>query len=246
MKHRASRGSRHHHDDLNRGDYRGDFGPEGHDRFASPPDHDHREHHEGHYGRRRYRDDRDASVDRDHPRREHEAGPWRWERFGREGWQRQRASGGYGSQYEAWRSGAGFTPAGFGFGPGEEPRRGGVADEDWQPTRPARGRGAWAADWEDRDERVDHRGRGPKGYRRSDDRIREEVCERLTDDGSVDATNISVQVQDGEVTLTGAVPSRAQKRNASMCVENVSGVHDVFNQLRVEHAGSPTQRAGVR
>ena len=79
----------------------------------------------------------------------------------------------------------------------------------------------------------DYRGRGPRAYRRADERIQEETCERLTDDWSVDASNITVQVQDGEVLLSGTVASRAQKRRAEECVESVRGVHDVINQLTV-------------
>ena len=229
MNHRAHRGGRQGHDDLNRGDYRGDFGPEGRDRFASPPDHDREEHHEGHDGRQRYRDRRDATHEPGDRQGERIAGPWRWNRLGREGWQRSRAQGGYGSQFGAWQSGAGLAPAGFGFGPDEDPSRGGFEDQDWQATRPARGRSAWAGDWSDEN----YRGRGPKNYRRADDRVRDEVCDRLTDDWGVDATEISVQVQDGEVTLSGTVPSRGQKRRAEACVESVAGVRDVFNQLKV-------------
>ena len=76
-------------------------------------------------------------------------------------------------------------------------------------------------------------GRGPKDYKRSDDRIREEISDRLTDDHHVDATEISVQVQGGEVTLTGTVPSRDQKRRAEDLAESISGVREVTNNLRV-------------
>ena len=58
---------------------------------------------------------------------------------------------------------------------------------------------------------ISHRGKGPKGYRPSDARLAEIVCERLTDDPFVDARNISVAVNDGEVTLTGSVEERRQK-----------------------------------
>ncbi len=51
------------------------------------------------------------------------------------------------------------------------------------------------------DERQDHRGKGPKGYTRSDERIREDVNERLTDDGMIDASEIEVDVKNGEVLL---------------------------------------------
>src|SRR5690606_23118505 len=67
-------------------------------------------------------------------------------------------------------------------------------------------------------------GRGPKGYRRSDERITEDVCDRLTDDPMVDASDITVQVRDGEVTLTGTVEDRRQKRRAEDIVEDVPGV----------------------
>lgn len=79
-----------------------------------------------------------------------------------------------------------------------------------------------------------HRGKGPKGYRRSEERIREDAYDRLTDDDRVDATNIQVQIEGDEVVLTGSVHSREEKRRAEDLVERVSGVRNVQNRLRVE------------
>ncbi len=84
-----------------------------------------------------------------------------------------------------------------------------------------------------------HRGRGPSGYVRSDDRIREDINDRLTDYDYLDATNISVEVKGCEVTLTGTVDSRYAKRVAEDIADDVSGVKNVENRLRV-NAGSST------
>jgi hypothetical protein len=92
------------------------------------------------------------------------------------------------------------------------------------------------------DEARSHHGRGPKGYTRSDDRIREDVSDRLTDDWIVDASNIDVTVSSGEVTLAGTVDSREAKRRAEDCAEGVSGVHNVQNNLRVQQ---PTERSSA-
>jgi osmotically-inducible protein OsmY len=81
-----------------------------------------------------------------------------------------------------------------------------------------------------------HRGRGPKGYRRSDDRIHEDVCERLTEDPFIDASNIEVAVTEGEVTLNGTVSSRGLKRRAEDLAEMAAGVAHVQNNLRVQGA----------
>jgi len=80
---------------------------------------------------------------------------------------------------------------------------------------------------------LSHRGKGPSGYQRSDERIRELVCEALADDHNVDASNIDITVKSGEVILSGTVEDRQQKRMAEDCVEQVSGVKDVQNQIRV-------------
>ena len=77
-------------------------------------------------------------------------------------------------------------------------------------------------------------GRGPKGYQRSDERLEEEVCERLTADPDVDASEIGVSVQNGEVTLEGTIHTRSMKRAAEDCIEAISGVQQVHNRLRVE------------
>lgn len=76
-------------------------------------------------------------------------------------------------------------------------------------------------------------GRGPRGYRRSDERIREDVCQCLTDDDHIDASDIEVTVKDREVMLTGTVTSRMQKRHAEDLIERLAGVRDVINSIRV-------------
>ncbi len=80
---------------------------------------------------------------------------------------------------------------------------------------------------------ADHRGRGPKDYVRSDERIRDDVNDRLTEDWRVDASNITVTVESGEVTLNGTVSERAHKRRAEDIAEDISGVKHVQNNLRV-------------
>jgi hypothetical protein len=76
-------------------------------------------------------------------------------------------------------------------------------------------------------------GRGPKGYRRTDERIREEVCERLMRHPWADSSEVDVHVKDGEVTLTGTVPDRRTKREIEDITEEVLGVQDMQNLLRV-------------
>jgi osmotically-inducible protein OsmY len=84
-----------------------------------------------------------------------------------------------------------------------------------------------------------HRGRGPKGYQRSDERIREDVNDRLTDDPHIDASEIEVTVSNREVTLSGTINSRFEKRHAEDLAETISGVTHVQNNLRVQ------QQAGM-
>jgi hypothetical protein len=79
-------------------------------------------------------------------------------------------------------------------------------------------------------------GKGPKGFRRSDDRIREEVCVTLTRHPGVDATDIDVDVSLGVVTLKGTVQERRMKHLAEITIENLLGVKDVINQIRIQRA----------
>ena len=78
-----------------------------------------------------------------------------------------------------------------------------------------------------------HRGRGPKGYARSDGRIREDVCDLLTDDPHVDASRVEVLVRDGDVTLSGTVDSRDARHHAEDLADRIRGVKHVGNDLRV-------------
>lgn len=83
-----------------------------------------------------------------------------------------------------------------------------------------------------------HRGKGPKGYTRSDDRIKEDINEKLWFDDHLDASNIEIEVQNGEVTLTGTVEDRYSKRAAEDLIEDLSGVKHVQNNLRVDSSES--------
>jgi len=96
-----------------------------------------------------------------------------------------------------------------------------------------------------RDQRGQFTGRGPKGYQRSDERIREDVSEALTRHGDIDASEITVEVRGGEVILSGTVDSREAKREAERAVENEPGVKEVQNQLRVQQKHETrTQESG--
>ncbi|MPZ34930.1 MAG: BON domain-containing protein [Rhodospirillales bacterium] len=70
---------------------------------------------------------------------------------------------------------------------------------------------------------------------RSDDRIREDVCDRLMEDPHFDASAIDVRVENGDVTLNGAVDSRRARRRAEDLAERVGGVKNVYSGLRVTH-----------
>jgi osmotically-inducible protein OsmY len=84
-------------------------------------------------------------------------------------------------------------------------------------------------------------GRGPKGYKRSDERIKEEISDILTRDQNVDASEIEIEVKDGEVTLTGTVTERRMKHHAEDLIEKCSGVKDVTNNLRVQKESQRSQ-----
>lgn len=79
-----------------------------------------------------------------------------------------------------------------------------------------------------------HYGKGPKGYRRSDDRVKEDVSEALYRDQNIDATDIEVEVKEGTVILKGSVESRQIKRDAENCVDHLTGVEDVRNELTIK------------
>jgi hypothetical protein len=145
--------------------------------------------------------------------------------------------GGYGSDTDEFAGGViddgrGGPPDDEGFDPGYSRARSGLgAFGSRDPNDAELGSGR-----EDSRSSGAYRGRGPKGYKRSDERILEDVCERLTEDPFIDASNIEVRVKDGEVTLDGTVSSRGVKRRAEDLAETASGVAHVQNNLRVQGA----------
>jgi hypothetical protein len=166
------------------------------------------------------------------------------------GWQR---GPGYMSEQDRWRSGRGYGRA-WEEGPGEagyrgQSRRPGMGEWGQQGFRgdfghgdergygqqePASARYGW-------EERGPYAGRGPRGYQRSNERIAEEVNERLTQHGWLDASGLEVSVENGIVTLSGEVDDYRAKRMAEDAALDVSGVGDVRNEIRVRRQGGDTE-----
>lgn len=164
-----------------------------------------------------------ASFDRDHDRYREE---------------------GRGSAHRDERDGSGFGwPSEFGFPPNNDYSPYGNYPQTRRPDYDDGDRGfleragdevmSWFGDRDARRRREeDHRGRGPKNYARSDERIREDMNDRLTEDVWIDASEIEVAVTGGEVTLSGTVEDRRAKRRAEDCADHVTGVKHVQNNLR--------------
>ena len=161
------------------------------------------------------------------------------------------SQGMYGSEYPTYRpnyrnddhgANAGYLGGQGGYNPYNNRRNENDYRRDdrdwWDKTRDEVS--AWFGDEDaerrrkaDRQMEGQHKGKGPKGYMRSDQRIQEDVCDRLSDDVYLDASNIEVKVQEGEVILSGTVNDRNQKRRAEDLAERISGVRDVENHIKV-------------
>jgi osmotically-inducible protein OsmY len=85
---------------------------------------------------------------------------------------------------------------------------------------------------------IDHRGKGPRGYRRSDKRI---LNDHLYLDPYIDASDIKVRVDNHEVILTGTVEDRNAKSRAEDIADSIPGVENVENRIRITkvHVADP-------
>lgn len=128
---------------------------------------------------------------------------------------------GYEQDYEQFRGREGQGAQTYG-GPGyQEPGRVGRGEGGGQAA--GRGGGLGAG----------HRGRGPKNYIRSDERICNDVNDRLMESDDVDPSEVEVHVEHGEVILRGTAHSKQEKRRMEDIAGTVLGVEEVLNHLRI-------------
>jgi hypothetical protein len=150
--------------------------------------------------------------------------------FGFGGMDRGFGGGGYGGYgrdpYSSgggyWANEGGFQPGRYGsqdYGPGD---RGYGMQRGYRADMPGYGQGERRP-----------MGRAPRSYMRSDERIKEDLCDRLMQSW-IDAEDVDVQVTKGEVMLGGTVRDRAAKRAIEDMAEQILGVKDVQNHIRVQ------------
>jgi hypothetical protein len=115
--------------------------------------------------------------------------------------------------------------------PGEYRRTPGNYDREYEEDYNAPSYWNYQKDWL---EPGPYTGVGPRGYKRSDERILEDVNDRLTQHAMIDASQIEVEVNEGEVTLKGSVKNRRMKRMVEANADMIPGVIDVHNRLRLK------------
>jgi osmotically-inducible protein OsmY len=79
----------------------------------------------------------------------------------------------------------------------------------------------------------------PETYEGADERIREDVCERLWHEPAVDVSDVTVEVKDALVKLEGTVLHRQMKHRIEDIAASCAGVADVDNRIRVGRPGAP-------
>ena len=203
--------------------------------------------------RGRWDDDRNREYDRG----QHEGSRFDENRsYGRERWEGGSSGQGYSQGYYGPRGGGQMGPDWGGYS--ERQRSYG-----YQPYgRPERDERYMRGEEYPRRDRDDERGplerfgeklregfrrlgRGPKGFKRSDERIAEDVCERIAR-SAINADDVEVTVKSGEVTLSGFVEARYDKRMLEDIADDVFGVSEVHNQLRVQPQSSALQSSTER
>lgn len=86
----------------------------------------------------------------------------------------------------------------------------------------------------------------PKGWRRPDDRISQDVTIALVSDAGIDGGDIDVRVAEGEVTLMGTVADKFARQRAEDIASRVFGVTDVQNLLRIKRDGDGVEGSSGR
>lgn len=113
----------------------------------------------------------------------------------------------------------------------------GKANPELEPPRDADlARGPSGTQWNQN--LTDHSGLGPKGFKLSDKRLLEKVCEVLLHSHEVDPTDMEVTVKDGVVYLEGSIFSKGMKIVAEDLVGSIPGVEDVFTRLKIKQKES--------
>lgn len=135
------------------------------------------------------------------------------------------------------RGGPGFTGGYYGFGAGS-------LEPDWRARhrypvgRSPGDEGGSGRDWRtESDWRSEQQRRyppGPKGYQRSDERLREDISERLMEAHYIDSSDVTVEVSGAKVVLDGTVPERPMKHAIEDLVDACPGVQDIDNRIRVK------------
>ncbi|MBI5616755.1 MAG: BON domain-containing protein [Gammaproteobacteria bacterium] len=195
---------------------------------------------------------------------------WNRSGYGGGGYGGQQGGGGYGSQnyggsypsgdresfgqgggYGAWQDpyghpayGGSRNPYAYGSGYG-----GGSTDSSWgrgEESGMGGIRGSLGSAQRGQGRQSFH-GVGPQGYERSDDKLKEMVCERLTEDSEIDPSQVHVEVSRGEVTLTGQVRDRETKFRIEDLVDKCGGVKEIHNNVRVQSGtGQSGQQHGTQ
>lgn len=195
-----------------------------------------------------------AGYDQDDEGRGRQGGSGRWPESG-ENWgsSRQGATGGmnrgYGRENRSYGDRFGDASGSYSGNYGSEVF-GGQSGSGWYEGSRGTDRGVSSFDY-NRGQSWGHavesmRGKGPKGYRRSDERVLEELNDRFTDDHELDASSIEVTVKNGEVTLSGTVQKRQDKRRAEDIAESISGVNNVENRIRVSSSSGSSSPSSER
>jgi hypothetical protein len=128
------------------------------------------------------------------------------------------------------RGGPGFTGGYYGFGSGS-------LEPDWRAGRrhPAGGEEERRPEDDGRAPAPERRyPLGPKGYQRSDERLREDISERLMEASYIDSSEVTVAVSGAKVVLEGTVPDRRMKHAIEDLVDACPGVQDIDNRIRVK------------
>lgn len=141
-----------------------------------------------------------------------------------------------GGLFGGWGIPSGSEPGGYGM---NGPSRGG-GQQNWSGSNWGhQGGSPWGGDHSGRfgaehGAQTSMRGRTPKGYTRSDERIKDDVCEQLYRTPDIDVSEVTVEVRNGTVTLEGTVPDRRMKHRLEDLCEQCIGVQDVENRIRVQ------------